>query len=99
MTENRKRVSVSVRRGGRTVSVAAARHEATRTVSVAALPVRGIDTAEAYDGSYEVDPDWMEQTLQTSGKRMENDVTVNAIYKAETSNPAGGITIFIGPDN
>ena len=93
MTENRKRVSVSVHRGGRTVSVAAARASATRTVSVAALPVR---SAMPYDGPYAVDPTFAAQTLPTNGLRMTDDLTVNGIYVGDTSNPQGGVTIFIG---
>ena len=52
----------------------------------------------AYKGSYEVTPRTSTSiTLETSGKRLENDVTVNAVPLYEVSNPQGGVSIYI-PD-
>lgn len=51
-----------------------------------------------YDGKYHVTPDFVDQTLETSGKNMKDDVSVGPIYVSETSNPAGGNTVYIGGD-
>lgn len=48
-----------------------------------------------YEGSYEVDPRKVEQVLETANKSMADDVTVNAIFYSEVSNPYGD-TVFIG---
>ena len=95
MTENRKRVSVSIASGGRSAEAAVTRGAATRTVEIAALPVRPVDT-DPYEGIYTVEPSFSRQTLQTNGKRMTDDLTVNPIYVGDTTNPAGGVTIYIG---
>ena len=49
-----------------------------------------------YMGPYVVDPRKVDQTLETKNKSMTDDVTVNAIYYAETSNLGGGYTAYIG---
>ena len=49
-----------------------------------------------YMGAYVVDPRKVGQTLETKNKSMTDDVTVNAIYYAETSNLGGGYTAYIG---
>ena len=49
-----------------------------------------------YLGDYVVDPRKVEQTLETKNKSMRDDVTVNPIFYAETSNPSGGLTAVIG---
>ncbi len=49
-----------------------------------------------YDGDYVVDPRFVSQTLETQGKVMRDDVTVNSIEVARTSNPQGGKTVYIG---
>lgn len=49
-----------------------------------------------YDGEYEVDPRKVEQVLPTKHKSMRDDVTVNPIFYAETSNLSGGLTAVIG---
>jgi hypothetical protein len=49
-----------------------------------------------YEGDYEVTPNTEEQTLPTSDKRMEDDVTVHAIPYYETTNESGGYTVIIG---
>lgn len=51
---------------------------------------------DAYTGEYVVDPDFTGTVLQTSGKKMLDDVTVNAIEVARVSNPSGGKTVYIG---
>ena len=49
-----------------------------------------------YLGDYVVDPRKVEQTLETKNKSMRDDVTINPIFYAETSNPSGGLTVIIG---
>lgn len=51
-----------------------------------------------YTGTYVVDPRKVDQTLATKNKSMTDDVTVNAIYYAETANLSGGNTAYIGMD-
>lgn len=49
-----------------------------------------------YTGAYIVDPRKVEQTLETKNKSMRDDVTVNPIFYAETTNLSGGLTAVIG---
>ena len=49
-----------------------------------------------YTGTVVVDPRKVDQTLATKNKSMREDVTVNAIYYAETANLSGGNTAYIG---
>ena len=49
-----------------------------------------------YTGAYVVDPRKVEQVLETKNKSMRDDVTVNPIFYAETSNLGGGLTAVIG---
>lgn len=49
-----------------------------------------------YEGEYEVTPRLEEQTLETNGKRMTDDVTVHTIPVVYTTNPFGGKTVLIG---
>lgn len=49
-----------------------------------------------YQGRYVVDPRFYEQVLETKDLRMLDDVTVNSIEVARTTNPAGGTTVYIG---
>lgn len=51
-----------------------------------------------YDGPYNVEPRRVDQVLETQNKSMSNDVTINEIYYAETSNISGGITCYIGKE-
>lgn len=51
---------------------------------------------ETYAGDYEIDPIFSEQVLNTQYKIMSNDMTVNAIYVARTTNLQGGNTVYIG---
>ena len=48
-----------------------------------------------YDGDYVVTPKVVEQYLETDNRAMVDDVTILAIPFYETSNPAGGNTVFI----
>ena len=51
----------------------------------------------AYPGPYTVTPEaWFEQTLPTTGKRMTQDLTVDAVPYLLTSNESGGYTATIG---
>jgi hypothetical protein len=49
-----------------------------------------------YTGEYVVDPRKVEQILETRNKSMREDVTINPIFYAETSNTSGGLTAVIG---
>ncbi len=49
-----------------------------------------------YEGAYVVDPRKVSQTLETQNKSMRENVVVNEIYYAETSNLGGGYTAYIG---
>lgn len=51
---------------------------------------------DPYTGEYVADPKFYAQTLATAEKYMADDVTVNAIEVARTTNPAGGKTVYIG---
>lgn len=52
---------------------------------------------ELYDGQYEVIPlPETSQILRTTNKLMSGDVVVKPIPYYETSNDAGGYTVFIG---
>jgi len=53
--------------------------------------------AETYEGSYDIEPSFNTQTLETSGKIMEDDVTVHPIGVSVTTNLSGGNTVYIGP--
>ena len=50
----------------------------------------------AYTGAYDVDPKFTEQKLATKGKKMLDDVTVEAIEVQRVSNTSGGRTVYIG---
>lgn len=49
-----------------------------------------------YEGSYNVRPALDAQTMQTAGRIMKKDVTVEAIPIAYIGNTAGGETAIIG---
>lgn len=51
-----------------------------------------------YDGPYEVTPSPEAQTLETAGKRMEEDTHIKAIPRFDVSNTAGGTTVYIGTE-
>ena len=50
----------------------------------------------AYTGAYNVDPKFEAQKLATNGKKMRDDVTVEAIEVQRVSNTSGGKTVYIG---
>ena len=49
-----------------------------------------------YEGPYVVDPRKVSQELETANMSMSENVVVNEIYYAETSNLSGGMTATIG---
>ena len=56
-----------------------------------------INSKKTYTGRYEVTPMAdIAQVLNTNNKIMEDNVTVEKIPYAETSNAAGGYTVIIG---
>ena len=56
MTENRKRIAVSVRKQAGVKSVAVSLATLGAAVHIEALPVRATDITPAYTGEYTVDP-------------------------------------------
>lgn len=64
------------------------------TVSPATI-VYGDGATPPYTGPYDVTPKTEAQTLKTAHKRMTDDVEVRAIPFFETSNTAGGETVYI----
>lgn len=57
------------------------------------------ETHETYDGAYELTPStYLEQTLNTKDKILEDDITVHKVPYWETSNEYG-LTIYIGNDS
>ena len=95
MTENRKRVTVSITGQQRAVSIRAPAGVASKRVSLSALPVKAIDPP-IYEGDYSFKPTFAGTVLETAGKKLEADITVDSIYVGDVSNTAGGITIYIG---
>lgn len=53
-------------------------------------------SGDTYEGSYQVTPTLNDQTLETEGKVMRDDLTVYAIPISRVSNPYDGITVLIG---
>ena len=51
-----------------------------------------------YGGPYTVTPTTKSQMLETAGKLMEKDTQIKAIPFFETSNTAGGTTVYIGTE-
>lgn len=51
---------------------------------------------EEYEGTYVVEPIFESQTLETSGKKMADDLTVNEIAVRTVQNLSGGMTVTIG---
>lgn len=62
------------------------------------IPEKVMVIPDTYDGSYEVIPTTDEQILYTKSKYMEDDVTVKSIPYFETSNQAGGDTVYIASE-
>ena len=57
--------------------------------------VYGDDASPPYTGPYTVTPKVEAQTLETARKIMTDDVNIKAIPFFETSNNAGGETVYI----
>lgn len=75
----------------------------TQTVSAMTLdemPARISSLAKVafYDGEYEVTPTTTAQTLKTAQRFLDKDVEIKEIPYAETSNNAGGETVYIGKE-
>ena len=77
MTENRRRVSVTIAGGQRAAAVRTARQGAGRGVTIEMRPVRYV--APTYEGDYDVTPGDAPVVLETGGKLMTGNVTVAAI--------------------
>ena len=60
------------------------------------LPSADATEYDVYDGSYQVTPKTVSQTLVTANKLMQADVMVNEIPYAEVTNNSGGKTVTIG---
>lgn len=60
------------------------------------LPSADTTEYDVYDGSYQVTPKTVSQTLVTANKLMQADVMVNEIPYAEVTNNSGGKTVTIG---
>ena len=59
-------------------------------------PVVRVGGGPIYTGDYEVTPlAWEDQTLETEGKEMLQNVTVFKVPKWDTANPSGGRTCYI----
>ena len=57
--------------------------------------IQTVQNDNFYDGAYAVTPASSEQTLETTGKTMREDVTIRPIPFFETSNESG-TTVYIG---
>ena len=76
----------------------------TATIKIANVKLNGeiglpefVDVeVDYYDGIYVVKPTFQNNVLPTANKLLEDDVTVEAIEVARTSNPQGGKTVYIG---
>lgn len=66
----------------------------------AKLPGKLVISAERkfYEGSYEITPKVTPQAMDTKGKIMRENVTVNEIPVFRTSNDSGGITVYIAKE-
>ena len=96
MTENRKRVNVTVTGQQRSVTIRSPVQMTGATVTIDVLPVRVIDVHPHYTGEYIVEPTLYDQTLETNDKVMDDDVTVKRIAVSYTENQTGGNTVYIG---
>lgn len=54
------------------------------------------EDAPLYEGEYDATPRFVEQTLPTSHKLLEEDITIKGIPYHEVSNNSGGTTVTIG---
>ena len=67
-----------------------------RTEFGAVFEIGGQEPVEEYTGEYEVEPSFDDQILETSGKKMLDDLKVNRIAVSSVGNLAGGNTVYIG---
>ena len=58
--------------------------------------IQGGDVIQEYEGEYIVEPTFSVQTLETAGKKMTDDLTVNRIAVNSVENLSGGLTVTIG---
>lgn len=93
LKSDRVDVSATINAQHKIVCVVGKERNITGTISTAIIRDERI---ERYDGEYVVNPSFDSQTLQTSSKLMDDDVTVNAIEVQRVSNEAGGRTVYIG---
>lgn len=57
----------------------------------------GIEPVPEYQGDYVVDPLLdVDQTLETQGKKMTDDVTIKGMEVKIVHNESGGLTYYIG---
>jgi hypothetical protein len=88
------------------VAVADAIREKTNTTSSLTLDdipaqiasIKGDSPVITYDGEYEVTPKTTAQTLETSQRFLEKNVEIKEIPYFETSNLAGGETVYIAKE-
>lgn len=90
-------MAIEVRYSGQVVKVRSQRSTVNvRAPSYSVNVVSGLlGEGIPYEGSYEVTPDVDGEVLPTRAKTMRDDLTINPIPYAETSNPAGGFTVSI----
>lgn len=60
------------------------------------IDVPSVVGIESYDGEYIVNPNFVEQILETKYKMMKDDVVIEPITVSKTTNPSGGNTVYIG---
>lgn len=63
---------------------------------IGALTIPTYVDVDTYDGSYEVEPKFEGQTLETKNKTLTDDISVKAIEVQSVSNLSGGRTVYIG---
>lgn len=56
------------------------------------------DSLPTYDGEYSVTPKVNSQTMETEGKLMSDNLTINSIPYFDVKNQSGGNTIYIGEE-
>ena len=71
---------------------------APKGVIRAKLRIPSIVNADIYTGAYEVTPIFADVNLETAGKTMTRDVTVESIPVRSATNLSGGYTVTIGGD-
>lgn len=78
------------------MNIVSLRIEPKRILSLAISERTGAGDRAIYDGPYSVDPWFTEQTLETSGRAMTDNVKILAIPVVYEENGAGGYTVTIG---